>query len=478
MAEDEKDSCEEKKEKGSFFNACFGPVGIKTEGKWYNIRITGRFFVITGVMFFLFFAFMIFMFNYSTRPEFCTTCHIMDPYYKAWKTSTHQKVATCVDCHYPKNMGVLPQKMRAMSQLVQYVTRTYRPRPQAEVPDQNCLQPGCHETRLLQGKIVTKNGINFDHTPHLTQVRRGKQLQRTSCHSQIVIGSHIEVTYSTCYLCHFKGFNLSRNEMPLGGCTSCHAAPSKPVTLSDGGTFNHADYVQRPGVKCVDCHLDAISGDGIAPKERCYDCHNVPERIEQYANVDFVHKNHVAEHKVPCSGCHLAIEHKVGVAKPTPGSCAQCHNTKHDAAAKMYAGQWPDDSKVQPAAMASVHVQCIACHVNMPGPDSTGPDHFAPPADACNRCHGEGFADMLAQWNSDIDKSVGKIEKKIAALEAVLKTLPEKDPGRDKIETLLQDARRSVSFTKIGMGVHNYDLASEHLTHLNKTLDEAMSTPQ
>ena len=38
--------------------------------------------------------------KYSESPRFCNSCHIMEPYYKAWETSAHDFVP-CVDCHYP-----------------------------------------------------------------------------------------------------------------------------------------------------------------------------------------------------------------------------------------------------------------------------------------------------------------------------------------------------------------------------------------
>ena len=44
--------------------------------------------------------------------------------------------------------------------------------------------------------------IPFDHTPHLTESRKGIRLRCTSCHSQVMVGSHIAVTPSTCALCH------------------------------------------------------------------------------------------------------------------------------------------------------------------------------------------------------------------------------------------------------------------------------------
>lgn len=473
MAKENDSGCKENK-KQSFCNRCFRLIGISTGRKWYNIQLNGIFFAILGILFLSFIVFSASMFIYSTKPEFCTLCHIMEPYYQAWETSTHREVSTCVDCHYPKEVGFLPQRMRAMSQLVQYITRTYRPKPRAEVPDANCLQAGCHETRLLQGEIVNEKGILFDHTPHLTEVRRGKQLQCTSCHSQIVVFTHIEVTFPTCYLCHFRDHKPSREELPLAGCTSCHNFPSKPISLSDGAEFNHTDYVRRPEVKCRDCHLDSIAGDGLAPKERCFDCHNRPERIEQYESIDFVHKHHVADHKVECGACHLEIKHKVGAAEFETGTCAQCHNADHDAVMKMYYGRWPGTEKVQPSAMARARVQCIACHIKETQPGMFGSTRFAADPAACDRCHGEGFGDFVEQWETDISETLREIDARIKEIEAVLALMPEASPERHELKELLREAKRDAAFTRAGRGEHNYELASEKLIKLNKLLETSL----
>lgn len=37
----------------------------------------------------------------STDPKACVNCHIMRPQYESWLKSSHQNVATCVDCHLP-----------------------------------------------------------------------------------------------------------------------------------------------------------------------------------------------------------------------------------------------------------------------------------------------------------------------------------------------------------------------------------------
>src|SRR5512133_3630592 len=89
--------------------------------------------------------------EYSMQPSFCNSCHIMEPYYKAWHQSTHKNVA-CVDCHFAPGLeNTLQGKWHASSQAVKYITQTYGSKPHAQIDDAACLRSGCHETRLLEG---------------------------------------------------------------------------------------------------------------------------------------------------------------------------------------------------------------------------------------------------------------------------------------------------------------------------------------
>lgn len=249
------------------------------------------------------------LWHVSSSPRLCNSCHIMEPYVQAWKTSKHNKVA-CVQCHYPPGLrDTIWVKYQALTQVVKWATQTYSSKPFAEVEDGSCLRSGCHERRLLDGKVVYKRGIVFDHKPHLEQVRRGRQLRCTSCHSQIVVGTHIEVTESTCFLCHFKGLKTARELHPIAGCTGCHRAPKGDIIMGSV-KFNHEDIVRR-GVACQSCHLNVVEGDGEAPRERCFTCHNQPEKLQRYTDTPFIHDFHVAGKNIECGRCHTAIKHKL-----------------------------------------------------------------------------------------------------------------------------------------------------------------------
>lgn len=43
--------------------------------------------------------------SYMTNdPAACANCHIMEDHYRAWMKGSHRSVATCNDCHTPKNI--------------------------------------------------------------------------------------------------------------------------------------------------------------------------------------------------------------------------------------------------------------------------------------------------------------------------------------------------------------------------------------
>ncbi len=66
----------------------------------YNYAIT----ILLGILIGL----ILFVFNYaegtsyfSSNPNACTNCHIMEPQFDSWQKSSHHTSATCVECHLP-----------------------------------------------------------------------------------------------------------------------------------------------------------------------------------------------------------------------------------------------------------------------------------------------------------------------------------------------------------------------------------------
>ena len=462
----------------TFWDKLLGLFGIivPREGG-AKLHIQGRFFKLLGLLALMIVIAAVGLFRYSTSPSFCNSCHIMAPYYKAWATSSHSFVP-CVDCHYPPDKkGELWQKFQATAQVVKYVTRTYGSKPYAEIDDASCLRGGCHEKRLLEGKVTFKRGIIFDHKPHLTKQRRGKQLRCTSCHSQMVVGNHIEVTENTCFLCHFKGMVAGREENPLGGCPSCHEPPNYDIKFANI-TFNHKDFVGKRGVACQKCHLDAIQGQGDAPKDRCFTCHNDPERISHYEDITFMHEKHVAQRKVDCSRCHTEIKHSVKTTvEPLQYSCDPCHTSKHLGQKEIYMGIGGRGVPSMPSPMFIAQVDCIGCHL-VPEDISvkaefSGQTYRASEA-GCISCRGNEYLGILDTWKSDVQK---KLEELKSPLSEVM-TLVEQHKGKgDKnyvsAYKLYTDARYNYNFVNYARGVHNIDYSDALLNKAKVNLKEA-----
>ncbi len=350
----------------------------------------------------------------TTRPEFCRSCHIMEPYYDSWASSSHKNVS-CVECHYePGLLETFEGKFKALSQLAKYVTSTEGSKPWAEVSDYSCMRSGCHSTRLLEGEIRFGR-IRFDHRDHLIGLRRGEKLRCTSCHSQIVQGNHLTVTPTTCYLCHFKSDGKTK---PNDDCNTCHGAPSGTIALEGGFDFEHAAYLER-GVECKSCHGDITRGAGDVPPERCGSCHNQQEHLQRIGDVEFMHRNHVTDHSVTCLDCHLEIQHGLPSREQHgQGRCEDCHAGTHAEGSALYRGTGGHGVPDRPGVMYLARVTCSGCH-RPPFADTPLPPGgatFAADPLACIDCHGTGFDGMVERWQSEVRGTVASVRAGVEAL--------------------------------------------------------------
>ncbi len=407
--------------------------------------------------------------EYTAKPKFCVTCHYMQPYYDGWKTSTHNMVP-CVDCHYPPGVqNELRGKFEAMVSVAKYVTGTYgKSRPWVEISDQSCLRPDCHERRLLQGKVSFGN-ILFDHTPHLTEMKRGKKLRCTSCHSQIVQRVHMTVTTNTCFLCHFKEVE---GEKPLGGCPSCHGAPTSVVEYQ-GVKYDHKEGVKL-GIDCMKCHLQVVQGEGNVSKERCFNCHTEPERLEKYNDVLLMHIYHVTNHKVDCLRCHEEIKHKmVSMAQTIEVDCNSCHPGHHAAQKELFIGTGGTGTEQMPDPMFLMRVSCTGCHISHKGDKLKGTSAFASPA-ACVSCHGGNYGQILEEWEKIIGQGLSQIVPALNRAESELKTTSQKGESYLKGKSLLAQAKENIDLVREGKGVHNVKYSIQLLQVASQNLKEGM----
>jgi nitrate/TMAO reductase-like tetraheme cytochrome c subunit len=407
--------------------------------------------------------------RFSESPRFCYSCHIMRPYYKAWEESSHNEV-NCLECHYPPTVGGhIKSKFVAISQVVQYFTGSYGTRFWAEIDDEACLQMGCHDTRLLAGEVTYKENISFDHAFHLGDMRRGKRLRCTSCHSQMVIGNHIEVTESVCYTCHFKEATLGKG---TADCLTCHGPPEEPVVYK-GVTFDHEEYLRRE-VPCVQCHIHTVRGDGAVPEARCYSCHADRSQMKTGDPVR-LHRDHVTNHKVECFECHLEIRHgKLEVSSLLAPNCAGCHGNLHSLQEGMYLGTGGLDTPSVPSAMFGADVSCVACH--------TGAEHGLPTgafpratSESCVACHGVVYKRVFERWQTETRKTYERARALVNAAKAAVYATGSRDPSRASARTLIAQAEKNLDLVAAdgSYGAHNIIYANALLETAALKADKA-----
>lgn len=380
----------------------------------------------------------------TSQPWFCGSCHYMKPYYQSWKNSSHGEVP-CTECHISPGIGSeLEKKLEAAGMVAPYFTGGRLTRPWAEVEDASCLRAGCHEKRLLMGREVF-SGVLFDHRPHLTELRRGKRLRCTSCHSQIVQGAHIEVTTSTCFLCHFKEAKF--NEGPAR-CTLCHEVPQETITVS-GLSFDHAD-VERFGMECAFCHQGVAQGEGGVSQERCYGCHQEPARLARYEETEFLHRTHVAERKVECVDCHQVIAHQVPERlELVAADCRTCHLSGHGLTRDLYIGIGGKGVTPRPSPMYLAGVACEGCHF-LPAEERGGLKKANEVS--CMACHGAKYFTIYRTWTS-------AVEERLKGLKELLSSVKER-LGDERPEQLAE-AEQNIRFLEQADGIHNPDYALE-----------------
>ncbi len=420
------------------------------------------FFLVLGLII----LFAVFV-EYSTSPQFCNSCHIMEPYYNAWKTSTHDFVA-CVDCHYtPGLQSQARSKFEALNQVVSYVTRTYGSKPRAEINDWSCLRSECHSQRLLQGRVDFM-GIHFDHQPHLVEVKRGLRLRCTSCHSQIVQGTHMTVTTSTCFLCHFKNVEIGET---IAGCPSCHPPPEATIEVQ-GVSFNHKEVVDK-GITCLKCHVQVVQGGGEVPAERCMICHAEPERFKQVGNVPLIHGTHVYEHKVDCEECHNAIQHGlVKMVSTLEVECSSCHPDQHSEVKELYMGIGGKEVPANPSSMFMTRVGCNGCHLVHREVEGFGNVKVAGEA-SCIHCHGTEFHGMLGNWKQEISTSLDRMIEIMDTTEKIVSGHSRSDGYVDALRSL-ETARHNLKVVEMGGGVHNVGYSIELLQSSYESIEESL----
>jgi hypothetical protein len=196
-------------------------------------------------------------------------------------------------------------------------------------------------------------------------------------------------------------------------------------------------------------------GDGIVPRENCYKCHFEGARLDQYGNTNLIHTTHITAHKIECTQCHLAIQHKIIKDIETIADCRTCHTGSHQAQKILYTGEGGKGvSHAMPNVMLEKGLSCKGCHIfHEEKGQIVKSETLRARSDSCEACHGKGFARLQKDWAlaaasklRDLRTITERAEREIQA---------SRHAKRAEARALLNDAAFNMDIIERGKSVHN-----------------------
>jgi cytochrome c nitrite reductase small subunit len=139
------------------------------------------------------------LWRYHEQPEFCGTCHVMDPYLESWQSlslgaNAHARHdVACLDCHEP----TVDQQM---NELMVYIQGDYEvPLKGFKYPKEACLE--CHEHGSYEQLVEMTAGLEAETgaNPHGSHYG---EMECRLCHSM-----HQE-SEDYCSQCHAYGWEV------------------------------------------------------------------------------------------------------------------------------------------------------------------------------------------------------------------------------------------------------------------------------
>ncbi len=317
-------------------------------------------------------------FEYTSTTNFCSQCHVMDPYYGTWAQSAHKDIH-CYECHIDDGtVNYLKAKVNGLREL--YVTVTGA---EANPDDQSawgrCKK--CHSS--LMEKPTQASNDSFEHYKHLQSGLTCKK-----CHGDPIHHKEVKITQQLCADCHkdmkvkpsthdtpeFKvthGRNLKNTEscglchngLVQQTCNSCHGVS---MPHQDKYVNQHVDQVKTYGqANCQKCHLD--KPDNLPRNAKaCNSCHGV--QIPHPQGYLTQHSSVTNQQTAACLKCH---KDKSEIPNSKAVACQKCHGVTMPHPAD-YVNKHAADSKTAGSV-------CLNCHKNDGQPRK---------AKTCQECHG------------------------------------------------------------------------------------------
>jgi nitrate/TMAO reductase-like tetraheme cytochrome c subunit len=336
---------------------------------------------------------------YTSRPKFCGSCHIMQPYYESWSADVHatKAGARCVDCHYaPGEQHTIKAKMRGLSQVVTYFSgRAGGRRPRPHVQDASCLREGCHKIPDFIDKPYAVKDVKFVHNKHLqpdTATTEENRRQMTALQQRLAAamspaaleqmdrltvqledpneleemvrrllepaGQAELIVTGVDYVTRVRRDIRYRQVADNLRCTTCHAFTGGP------------EHFTTRTSSCYACHFTGQPFN--TDTGECLKCHNPPqiqvpvhsktlsETVGEARKAGTMDHSLIIEKKVDCRSCHADLVK--GTGRVSRDRCAACHDLA------KYFTQFDEALNPQTVALlhdkhvADLYALCTDCH--------------------------------------------------------------------------------------------------------------------
>jgi hypothetical protein len=169
-----------------------------------------------------------------------------------------------------------------------------------------------------------------------------------------------------------------------------------------------------------------------------------------------MHTEHIFEDKIECNQCHLEIQHKIVKDIDAIADCTSCHTDYHRAQKILYIGEGGKGiDHPMPNVMLEKGLSCKGCHIFHEEMDGRliESDTYTSQAEACESCHGKGFARILQGWEDSTAKKLRQIKGIYNQVNREIARTGH--AAKDKAKSLLQDALFNIEIVDKGKSVHN-----------------------
>jgi cytochrome c nitrite reductase small subunit len=315
------------------------------------------------------------LWTYHEQPQFCATCHIMDPYLASWENSDYGAYAhavedvTCLECHEPTTE-------QQINELVVYLQGDFTvPLAEREFGNEFCFD--CHEANehTSYGEVIqlTADLALNPHGSHLGELEceichkmhRLSEDYCADCHGSVATGAGWTIPVSLT-----AEVDVWTPDMD---CAACHVMVPYIESLEDEELLGYAHA--QEGADCVDCHSDqeelqrvheeAVPGEPVAAlsvdNEFCFDCHLDNEHMSLEQVIQRTEALDPNPHDRPvdeldCGTCHKIHEPST-IAWSPETDCSLCHLDPQV------------ESLEDPSLLAYDHAQegleCLDCHTDL-----------------------------------------------------------------------------------------------------------------